>query len=48
VLSNNKVTGEERLLSDEKERFRDIIQGKDGTLYTVTDGGKLYQIRKKG
>jgi glucose/arabinose dehydrogenase len=47
VITNNKVTGEERLLSGEGERFRDITQGKDGALYTITDGGKLYQIKKK-
>jgi aldose sugar dehydrogenase len=47
VISNNKVTGEERLLANENERFRDITQGTDGALYAVTDGGKLYRIGKK-
>lgn len=47
VIQNNKVTGEERLLSGENERFRDITQGRDGFLYAVTDGGKLYRIGKK-
>lgn len=47
VIENNKVTGEERLLSDEKQRFRDITQGVDGALYAVTDQGKLYRIGKK-
>lgn len=42
----NKVVGEERLLLSEKQRFRDITQGKDGALYAVTDGGKLYRIGK--
>ncbi len=44
VLENNKVTGEERLLADEKQRFRDITQGKDGALYAITDEGRLYRI----
>lgn len=44
VLEGNKVVGEERILPDEGERFRDITQGKDGTLYVVTQGGKLYEI----
>ena len=44
VIENNKVTGEERLLAEEGERFRDITQGKDGALYAITDGGKLYKI----
>jgi glucose/arabinose dehydrogenase len=47
VISNNKVVGEERLLSREAERFRDVVEGKDGELYTVTDAGKLYIIQKK-
>lgn len=44
VIENNKVAGEERLLADKKQRFRDVTQGKDGALYAVTDGGKLYRI----
>ena len=47
VIENNRVTGEERLLADEGERFRDVTQGNDGALYAVTDGGKLYRIAKK-
>nr|WP_299205479.1 PQQ-dependent sugar dehydrogenase [uncultured Brumimicrobium sp.] len=44
VLENNKVVGEERILVKDDERFRDIIQGKNGALYVVTDEGKLYSI----
>lgn len=47
VLKNNKVTGEERLLAGEGQRFRDVTQGKDGALYAVTDEGRLYRIGKK-
>lgn len=47
VINNNKVVGEERLLSGERQRFRDITQGKDGALYAVTDEGRLYRIAKK-
>lgn len=47
VLENNKVIGEERLLADENQRFRDIGEGKDGILYAVTDEGRLYRIAKK-
>ena len=47
VIKDNKVVGEERLLSDKGERFRDVIQGKNGALYSVTDGGKLYKVDKK-
>ncbi len=47
VIENNRVTGEERLLAEEKQRFRDVTEGKDGALYAVTDGGRLYKIDKK-
>jgi aldose sugar dehydrogenase len=44
VIENNKVTGEERLLSGESQRFRDITQGQDGALYAITDAGRMYRI----
>ena len=47
VINDNKVVGEERLLADEHQRFRDITQGKDGSLYAVTDDGRLYRMGKK-
>jgi aldose sugar dehydrogenase len=46
VIENNKVTGEESLLSDKKQRLRDITQ-MDGKLYVVSDNGILYRISKK-
>jgi aldose sugar dehydrogenase len=46
AIKDNKVVGEERLLEDEFQRFRDIIQSGDA-LYTVTDQGRLYRISKK-
>ena len=46
VIENNKVIGEERLLGDKKERFRDVAYF-NGMLYAVTDGGSLYRISKK-
>lgn len=47
VIQNNVVVGEERLLADENQRFRDITQGTDNALYAVTDEGRLYRIRKQ-
>ena len=47
VIKDNKVVGEERLLLDQKERFRDVLNGMDGNLYGITDSGKLYKISKK-
>lgn len=44
VIESNKVTGEERLLANENQRFRDITEGRDGALYAVTDQGRLYRI----
>lgn len=47
VIKNNKVVGEERILANEGQRFRDVAQGKDGALYSITDEGRLYRIAKK-
>lgn len=47
VIDNDRVTGEERLLEDEEQRFRDITEGRDGALYAVTDQGRLYRISRK-
>lgn len=47
VIKDNRITGEERLLTEEKQRFRDITQGSDGALYAITDQGRLYKIDKK-
>lgn len=47
VIENNIVTGEERLLASESQRFRDVTQGTDGALYAVTDGGRLYRIDRE-
>ena len=47
VIRNNRVTGEERLLAGENQRFRDITMGRDGALYAITDEGRLYRIGKK-
>lgn len=44
VIAGNKVIGEERLLEDQNQRFRDVGQGKDGALYAITDAGRLYRI----
>jgi glucose/arabinose dehydrogenase len=47
VIENNKVTGEERLLAGENQRFRDVTQGADGALYAITDQGRLYKIDRQ-
>lgn len=46
IIENNRVVGEERLLSSENQRFRDITQGTDNALYAITDGGRLYRINR--
>lgn len=46
VIQNNKIVGEERLLEDKQERFRDVGYH-NGMLYAVTDGGNMYRISKK-
>ncbi len=47
VFKEGKVVGEERLLEEEGQRIRDVADGKDGSLYAVTDEGRLYRIAKK-
>ena len=46
VIQNNKVVGEERLLADKNDRFRDVAYY-NGMLYAVTDSGDMYRISKK-
>jgi glucose/arabinose dehydrogenase len=45
-IENNRVTGEEHLLTDRRQRVRDVRQGPDGALYVVTDAnnGELWKI----
>jgi glucose/arabinose dehydrogenase len=46
VIENNRVTGEEHLLTDRRQRVRDVRQGPDGALYMVTDqdNGELWKL----
>ena len=46
VLSGEKVVAEERLLTAERERIRDVRQGPDGALYVATDSanGRILRI----
>ena len=48
-LNGEKVVAEERLLSDRKERVRDVRQGPDGALYVLTDAtnGRLLKLVPK-
>ena len=46
LIEDNKVIGEERIAESEGQRFRDIVVGLDGALYTITDSGRLYRIGK--
>jgi glucose/arabinose dehydrogenase len=49
VLKNGKVVGEERLLTDQNERIRDVIVGPDGALYLATDNekGRILKVTPK-
>lgn len=46
VIKNNKVVGEERLLTNKDQRFRDVAY-MNNMLYAITDGGDIYRISKK-
>ena len=49
VIKNNRVVGEEHLLTDRQQRIRDVRQGNDGSLYIVTDerNGELWKVTPK-
>jgi glucose/arabinose dehydrogenase len=46
TIERGRVTGEEHLLTDRRQRVRDVRQGPDGALYLVTDqeNGELWKI----
>jgi glucose/arabinose dehydrogenase len=46
VLQNDRVVGEEHLLTDRGDRIRDVVEGPDGALYLLTDDddGKLLAL----
>ncbi len=44
IIEDDMIVGEERLLTEEGERFRDILVTEDGALIASTDGGKIYKI----
>jgi glucose/arabinose dehydrogenase len=50
VLKNDRVIGEERLLTERGERIREVVQGPDDALYLLTDAddGKLLKLVPKG
>ncbi|GAB3056631.1 PQQ-dependent sugar dehydrogenase [Salinicoccus sesuvii] len=44
VIEDDLIVGEERLLTEEGERFRDILVTEDGALIAATDGGLIYRV----
>lgn len=46
ALKDDRVVGEERLLTDRGDRMREVVQGPEGALYLLTDGsdGKLLKL----
>jgi aldose sugar dehydrogenase len=46
VLKDDRVVGEERLLTERGARIREVVQGPDGALYLLTDdaNGKLLKL----
>ncbi len=49
TLDGEKIVGEERLLTELKERIRDVRQGPEGALYLLTDNtkGRILKITPK-
>ena len=44
AVSNSAVLSREALLSDLKERIRDVVQAPDGAILLLTDSGKLLRL----
>jgi glucose/arabinose dehydrogenase len=49
IIKDDRVTGEEHLLTERGQRIRDVRQGPDGNLYIVTDdaNGELLRLSPK-
>jgi glucose/arabinose dehydrogenase len=49
TIKDGRVAGEERLLTDQNERIRDVKQGPDGGLYLLTDAdrGRVLKLAPK-
>jgi glucose/arabinose dehydrogenase len=46
IIRDNKVVGEERLLTDKNQRMRDVTYS-NGMLYVITDDGDIYRLSKQ-
>lgn len=47
INNSNRIVGEERLLTSENQRFRDITQAPNNALYAITDDGRLYRLDRE-
>jgi glucose/arabinose dehydrogenase len=47
VLNGERVVAEESLLTDFKQRIRDVRQGPDGAVYLLTTGGLFVRLVPK-
>ena len=49
-VENGRVAKETRYLGELKERIRDVLQGRDGLLYLLTDAprGRVIRLVKPG
>jgi glucose/arabinose dehydrogenase len=45
-LKDDRVVGEERLLTERRDRIREVVQGPSGAVYLLTDDddGKLLEL----
>jgi aldose sugar dehydrogenase len=48
VIENDRVVGEERLMTDLGARVRSVATGVDGALWSVTDSGQLVRLAPRG
>ena len=43
--TDDRVVGEERLLTDRDARIRDVVQAPDGAIYLLTDDDEAAMLR---
>jgi glucose/arabinose dehydrogenase len=44
-MENDRVVGEERLLTKRGDRIREVVEGPDGALYLLTDGARAKLLK---
>lgn len=47
AVEKDRVVGEERLLTDRGARFREVVIGRGGVVFLLTDEGEILKLQPK-